>query len=74
MMGMFFPIGIKVLGRHFSQAIPWAWAVNACVSVVGSVLGVLIALSAGFTAVLCVAAGAYGLAVVVLWRMTGGEE
>jgi hypothetical protein len=74
MMGMFFPMGIRVLGRHFSQAIPWAWAVNACVSVVGSVLAVLIALSAGFTAVLCVAAGAYAFAVLVLWRMMGGEE
>jgi hypothetical protein len=72
MMGMFFPVGIRVLNRHFAHAIPWAWAVNASVSVVGSVLAVLIALSAGFTAVLCVAAAAYGLAGMVLWRMMCG--
>jgi hypothetical protein len=73
MMGMFFPMGVRVLSRRFEHAIPWAWAVNASVSVVGSVLAVLIALSAGFTTVLCVAAGAYGGAVVVLWRMMRGE-
>jgi hypothetical protein len=71
MMGMFFPAGIRVLSSRFAHAIPWAWAVNACVSVVGSVLAVLIALSAGFTAVLCVAAGVYAFAVLVLWRMMG---
>lgn len=72
MMGMFFPMGVSVLSRRFSHAIPWAWAVNASVSVVGAVLAVLIAFSAGFTAVLYIAAGAYGLAVVVLWRMMRG--
>jgi len=74
MMGMFFPMGVRVLSRRFAHDIPWAWAVNASVSVVGSVLAVLIALSAGFTAVLCVAAAAYGLAVVVLWRMMRGGK
>jgi hypothetical protein len=72
MMGMFFPTGIRVLSMRFAPAIPWAWAVNASVSVVGSILAVLIALSAGFTTVLFVAAGAYGVAVLVLWRMMSG--
>jgi hypothetical protein len=72
MMGRFFPMGIRVLSRRFAHAIPWAWAVNASVSVVGSVIAVLIALNAGFTTVLCVAAGAYGLATIVLYRMMRG--
>jgi hypothetical protein len=74
MMGMFFPAGIRVLKHRFGHAIPWAWAVNASVSVVGSVLAVLIALSAGFTTVLCAAAGAYGLASFVLYRVMGGGK
>jgi hypothetical protein len=74
MMGMFFPVGVRTLSLHFKHAIPWAWAVNASVSVVGSVLAVLIALSAGFTTVLYLAAGAYGLATTVLYRMMRGGE
>ncbi len=68
-MGMFFPLGVRTLSLRLGGAIPWAWAVNASVSVVGSVLAVLIALSYGFTAVLCIAAVAYSLAVVVLFQM-----
>jgi hypothetical protein len=74
MMGMFFPLGVRILSLDFKGAIPWAWAVNASVSVVGSVLAVVIALSAGFTAVMSLAAVAYGLAVVVLYRMMRGGE
>jgi hypothetical protein len=68
-MGMFFPVGVRTLSLRLENAIPWAWAVNASFSVVGSVLAVLIALSYGFTTVLCLAAVAYGLAVVVLSLM-----
>jgi hypothetical protein len=65
-MGMFFPIGLRILSARHRAVIPWAWAVNASVSVVGSVLAVVIALSWGFVAVLFVAAVAYGVAVVCL--------
>jgi len=65
-MGMFFPLGVRVLSQRLETAIPWAWAVNASVSVVGSVTAVLIALSYGFTTVLCLAATAYSLAVILL--------
>ena len=68
-MGMFFPVGVRTLSLRLKGAIPWAWAVNASVSVVGSVLAVLIALSYGFTTVLGLAAVAYTLAVVVLLQM-----
>ena len=69
MMGMFFPVGVRTLSLHLEAAIPWAWAVNGSVSVVGSVMAVLIALSYGFTTVLCAAAVAYSLAVLVLSLM-----
>jgi hypothetical protein len=67
MMGMFFPKGVRTLSLSLESAIPWAWAVNASASVVGSVLAVLIALSYGFTMVLNLAALAYSLALVVLF-------
>jgi hypothetical protein len=69
MMGTFFPSGVRALSQRLESAIPWAWAANASGSVVGSVLAVLIALSYGFTTVLCLAAVAYGLAAFVLRLM-----
>jgi hypothetical protein len=69
MMGTFFPSGVRALSQRLESAIPWAWAANASGSVVGSVLAVLIALSYGFTTVLCLAAVAYGLAAFVLCLM-----
>jgi hypothetical protein len=65
-MGMFFPTGVRRLSLGLESAIPWAWAVNATASVVGSVLAVQVALTYGFTTVLGLAAVAYGLALVSL--------
>jgi hypothetical protein len=65
-MGMFFPTGVRTLSLGLESAIPWAWAVNATVSVVGSVLAVQVALSYGFTTVLGLAAIVYSLALMVL--------
>jgi hypothetical protein len=63
---MFFPAGIRALRLCFDGAIPWAWCVNGWASVAGSVLAAVLAVSYGFTMVLCVAALAYGLALGVL--------
>lgn len=43
----------------------WVWAVNGSASVVGSTLAAVIALSAGYRAVLGIAAGCYGLAAIL---------
>lgn len=68
-MGMFFPVGIRVLSYGRSDAIPWAWSVNAGASVVASVMAVVIALSWGFTTVLFTAGLIYALALIALWMM-----
>ncbi|MBW2018749.1 MAG: hypothetical protein JRI65_01875 [Deltaproteobacteria bacterium] len=69
MLGMFFPMGIRTLSLVFERGIPWAWAVNGCASVVGSVFAVVVALAYGFRSVLCLAALAYSLALVALSQM-----
>jgi len=51
-MGMPFPLGIALTNERYPELIPWAWAMNGCASVLGSILPVMIALSAGFSAVL----------------------
>ncbi|MDP2952836.1 MAG: hypothetical protein Q8O76_05930, partial [Chloroflexota bacterium] len=57
LMGMPFPAGIRALGSFAPRYIPWAWAVNGCASVVGSILATMLAVSFGFAPVLGLAAG-----------------
>jgi len=50
-LGMPFPLGIRLLNQSQQDLIPWAWAANGCASVLGSILPVIIALSLGFSSV-----------------------
>jgi hypothetical protein len=43
--------------------LPWAWGINAGFTVLGSVLAIVVALAAGFSAVLACAALCYVAAV-----------
>ncbi len=59
LMGMPFPLGIRYLKQVDPSIIPWAWCVNGCFSVIGSVLSVVLALGAGFSGVLMIAGAVY---------------
>jgi len=61
-MGMPFPTGIAALGEN---QVPYAWCVNGCASVCGSVVAVIVALSFGFRIVLLLGLGCYGIAFLV---------
>jgi hypothetical protein len=63
-MGMMFPFGLRRLSGSHARQIPWACAIDSCLSVSATALATIIALDAGFTAVLLIAAAAY--AVVAL--------
>ncbi len=65
LMGIPFPAGLKQLGQVDSALIPWAWAVNGAFSVLAPLLAVMIAMAAGFMAVLLLGAGTYLLAFLV---------
>jgi hypothetical protein len=65
-MGMFFPSGIEVVRSSNVDFVPWAWGINGCASVVGTVLAVMLAMAHGFRFVTLLAlavycAGALGL-------------
>ena len=47
LMGMPFPSGLARLERQYSQAVCWAWAVNAAASVLGSVGAIFLAIHVG---------------------------
>jgi len=68
LMGMPFPIGIRLADSTDTKLVPWSWAVNGCLSVVSSVLSVIIALSFGFSVVLRCAAVVYLLAMLAMQR------
>lgn len=60
LMGIPFPAGIHALAEKSEGDIPWAWGINGCFSVVSAALATIIAVEAGFTAVMLCAALAYG--------------
>jgi spermidine synthase len=51
-LGMPFPNGLSALTENRPRLLPWAWGMNGALSVTGTVLGRLISVSFGFTAVL----------------------
>lgn len=60
LMGVPFPVGIRALAETNEAAIPWAWGINGCFSVIGTVLATIIAVEAGCAALLICASLAYG--------------
>ena len=73
LMGMPFPVGIRILERTAHGLIVWAWAANACLTVIGSVLSVIISMNWGFFTAMMVAIACYGLAGVCLLNMKVGR-
>jgi hypothetical protein len=64
LLGMFFPYGIRLLTAHDPEFTAWAWAVNGCLTVVGSVTSVILATAWGFVAVI-------GLCLAIYWAGVG---
>lgn len=48
LLGIPFPLGIRILGRKNPDAIPWGWGLNAYTTVIGSILSVIFAITLGF--------------------------
>jgi spermidine synthase len=63
-MGMLFPLGIRHLATHNSDAVPWAWGINGCMSVIAAPLATLIAVELGFVVVMLIAAALYAVAAL----------
>jgi hypothetical protein len=60
-LGAPFAHGIAALTRLDPSAVPWAWAVNACCTVVGSIGTVVLSMNLGFSAVLVIAVAIYAV-------------
>ena len=62
-LGTAMPTGLRRLDALHPGAVPWAWGVNGACSVLAAVLGIAIALVAGFTVTTLVALGGELLAL-----------
>jgi len=67
-MGMPFPLGLARLAGHSKSQAAWAWGINGSVSVVSTSLATIIAVELGFSAVMVIACGGYGLAALAGYK------
>jgi len=73
LMGMPLPAGIRILSGTQPSLVPWAWAMNGALSVVGAVVAVFIAMNWGFAATLAAGGGCYLAAAAVFVTMPRGH-
>lgn len=66
LMGMPFPMCLKLLSAGGEKNIPWAWAINGCMSVISAALAIMLAAEAGFTIVLLSASLGYAFAFLAI--------
>jgi Spermine/spermidine synthase domain len=66
LLGVPFPIGLRVIGKEASSLVPWAWAVNSFFTVIGSAGAVILGMILGFTAVFIIAAASYAVALIAI--------
>ena len=67
-MGLPFPLGLAWTAAKAPEMVPWAWGINGCASVVSAVLATLLAIDLGFSVVVLLAIGLYGMAAAALAR------
>ncbi len=67
-LGMFFPIGIRTVEAIDPRLVPWAWAINGCTTVVGTIAAVMLAMALGFDTVMLIAVAIYITGALALRR------
>lgn len=65
-LGMAYPVGIRILREHDERLVPWAWGLNGATSVVASVTAVFVGAQAGFTWALLIGSATYALGFTLL--------
>lgn len=48
LLGMPFPTGLFIINKISNKIIPWSWGINSYMTIIGSVLAVILAISFGF--------------------------
>lgn len=66
LMGMPFPLGIKMVSEDAEFLIPWCWSLNGAFSVLASVSSIVIAISFGFSAAMAVGGATYLVVLLMI--------
>jgi len=66
LMGMFFPVGLRLAKQAAPSDTPWYWALNGVFGVLCSAMAVLISIYVGISTNFYIASACYGLALVPL--------
>ncbi len=69
-MGMPFPLALRLLPERAGGIVPWAWALNGWTSVVAGLATVMLSRAYGYSAAFLVALGAYALALLLAGQLT----
>jgi hypothetical protein len=75
MLGMFFPMGMRLVGRLSQDAMPWMWGINGACGVLSSVIAVAISMWSGIHTNFYLALLTYALIAipaVALWKAGKG--
>ena len=64
LLGIPFPLALRVLNQAYPQRVPWAWGINGCFSVIAAPLAVFLVMQGGFHMVGWAAILAYALAII----------
>lgn len=67
LMGIPFPMGIRLLSGIEEKNIPWAWGINSCMSVISAALATLLAVETGFTIVMVFSGLAYTVCLPAIY-------
>jgi hypothetical protein len=70
LMGIPFPTGLKLLGESHKVLIPWAWAINGCLSVLAPLLAIMAAMVVGFKTTLWIGGVAYFMAFLTSFSLS----
>ncbi len=66
LLGMAYPLGIRILRGYGEGLVPWAWGLNGATSVVASVLAIFLGSRIGFTGALLTGVAAYLVGLVAI--------
>jgi len=69
LLGMPFPLALRMLNRVYPQQVPWAWGINGCFSVIAAPLAVFLVMQQSFHAVGWAAVAVYALALIAVSRI-----
>ncbi|MBN1609630.1 MAG: class I SAM-dependent methyltransferase [Polyangiaceae bacterium] len=74
MLGTFFPLGMRLLGRLSPEATAWMWGINGATGVLASVIAVAVSMWSGIRTNFFVALAAYALVALPAWLLSGGRK